>query len=597
MVLSRDTRGQTSSIGQKRPRSHSHSPSRQSQKEQRKNVFQPHQEGPEVRRYGNEGANSAKKQESFAQERTRLNQLQEAEQMRQWVSQEDAFVLKQAKKKAEIRVKEGRARPIDWLSVTLRVIDPYRNQLDDEIDDAELDVVDPDGVFEGLSEAQLFELEKDIDVYIALETNSSNLDFWNTMKVICRDRGQKYQALAPEGRVVSSVAADIDCLLAPKSFEELEGLERQITSKLSSNEPIDVDYWEQLLRSLIVWKARAKLRKVYQSVIDSRLESLRKQQMDEATIIRSKLQIIFGASNLSLETDIPDPASLTPLPAKHGFPSIKYPTDLDPEPLLKLRAEDKSLEQVDEKAFLQGVMADRTKILKLAFVPTKQRATDNGSVSTTTKALELLVPEISRFAAMPNEDFSQATKALYEREVARGVGENEEIFAGEEDVSSMSKPPWSHKHRPRKPRYFNRVQMGYEWNKYNQTHYDHDNPPPKVVQGYKFNIFYPDLIDGAKAPVYRIEREHGRKKGESFAPAGEEDTCLIRFVAGPPYEDIAFRIVDKEWDYSSKRERGFRSSFDKGILQLHFQFKKVRNTASCHCGKHLLIARQIYYRK
>jgi Cactus-binding C-terminus of cactin protein len=22
-----------------------------------------------------------------------------------------------------------------------------------------------------------------------------------------------------------------------------------------------------------------------------------------------------------------------------------------------------------------------------------------------------------------------------------------------------------------------------------------DNPPPKVVQGYKFNIFYPDLID------------------------------------------------------------------------------------------------------
>ena len=38
---------------------------------------------------------------------------------------------------------------------------------------------------------------------------------------------------------------------------------------------------------------------------------------------------------------------------------------------------------------------------------------------------------------------------------------------------------------------------GYEWNKYNQTHYDSDNPPPKVVQGYKFNLFYPDLIDKA----------------------------------------------------------------------------------------------------
>jgi hypothetical protein len=36
---------------------------------------------------------------------------------------------------------------------------------------------------------------------------------------------------------------------------------------------------------------------------------------------------------------------------------------------------------------------------------------------------------------------------------------------------------------------------GYEWNKYNQTHYDFDNPPPKVVQGYKFNILYHDLVD------------------------------------------------------------------------------------------------------
>lgn len=171
--------------------------------------------------------------------------------------------------------------------------------------------------------------------------------------------------------------------------------------------------------------------------------------------------------------------------------------------------------------------------------------------------------DASRFAIGGNDEFSQATKALYEREVARGVGENEEIFAGEEDVTSKSTAAWADKYRPRKPRYFNRVQMGYEWNKYNQTHYDHDNPPPKVVQGYKFNIFYPDLIDTSKAPTYKLERENGRKRGQSFARAGEEDTCLIRFIAGPPYEDIAFRIVDKEWDYSAKRERGFKSSFEK----------------------------------
>ena len=67
--------------------------------------------------------------------------------------------------------------------------------------------------------------------------------------------------------------------------------------------------------------------------------------------------------------------------------------------------------------------------------------------------------------------------------------------------------------------------MGYDWNKYNQTHYDHENPPPKVVQGYKFNIFYPDLIDKAKAPEYTLEN----------IPENNE-FCIIKFKAGAPYE-------------------------------------------------------------
>jgi hypothetical protein len=59
------------------------------------------------------------------------------------------------------------------------------------------------------------------------------------------------------------------------------------------------------------------------------------------------------------------------------------------------------------------------------------------------------------------------------------------------------------RYAPRKPKYFNRIHTGYEWNKYNQTHYDTENPPPKVVQGYKFNIFYPDLLDRSVPPTYR----------------------------------------------------------------------------------------------
>ena len=331
------------------------------------------------------------------------------------------------------------------------------------------------------------------------------------MKIICRHRREKSRELAPQARGIGAISSEVDNLLHSKGINELNTLESQIRKKLESNEPIDVEYWEHLLHALVVWKARARLRDISNVVLHKRLENLQNQDSMEAEVMRHKLESIINKSK--------------PLVSDEGK------QDFGP-----------------------------TNAKERAYPPFLSHKPENPSVS---KEKDSTNPTLSRFTKIGADDFSQATTALYEREVARGVNDNEEIFVGEEEVTTMNKPQWADKFRPRKPRYFNRVQMGYEWNKYNQTHYDHDNPPPKVVQGYKFNIFYPDLIDKTRAPTYRIERENGRKKGQSFAPAGEEDTCLIRFMAGPPYEDIAFRIVDKEWDYSAKRERGFRSSFDK----------------------------------
>jgi Cactus-binding C-terminus of cactin protein/Conserved mid region of cactin len=376
------------------------------------------------------------------------------------------------------------------------------------------------------------------------------------MKVLCRDRIEKLKGASRTARGVSSVASDVDRMFSSKSIQELETLENQIRSKLDSDEDIDVDYWEHLLKTLLIWKAKAHLRDLSKEIVQERLKKLRNEQQQEAISMRDRLKDVVGDTYLPVHTL-----------------SAADVAKLDPDPLLKLRDEGKGREILDEADFLEKLNQERQRIVKLGFVPmAKKLTTEFGALGVGLSVV--------------NEDTSKATSLLYEREVARGVDENEEIFTGEEMVDTSSKAQWSDKYRPRKPKYFNRVQMGYEWNKYNQTHYDHDNPPPKVVQGYKFNIFYPDLIDQTKAPVYRIEREGGRKRGQSFAQAGEEDTCLIRFTAGPPYEDIAFRIVDREWDYSAKRERGFKSSFEKGILQLHFQFKKVRKTPQSihvHC--------------
>lgn len=82
------------------------------------------------------------------------------------------------------------------------------------------------------------------------------------------------------------------------------------------------------------------------------------------------------------------------------------------------------------------------------------------------------------------------------------------------------------------------------------------------MQGYKFNIFYPDLIDPSVAPRYRLDPD----------PSGHPDFVILRFMAGPPYEDLAFKIVKKEWEYS--RRRGFRCVFDKGVLMLWFNFRR-----------------------
>lgn len=162
-------------------------------------------------------------------------------------------------------------------------------------------------------------------------------------------------------------------------------------------------------------------------------------------------------------------------------------------------------------------------------------------------------------------DQSPAAIALYSVEAHRSVGQDEVPFNVEaEDVAKPASYSWSATHRPRKPRYFNRARASYEWNKYNQTHYDSENPPPKTLQGFRFNIFYPELVDLAHTPEYRIEDDLN----------GDESTKLLWFTAGAPYEDLVFRIPNSEWEFAPRH--GFRCTFDRGALRLHFWFRKQR---------------------
>lgn len=408
------------------------------------------------------------------EEKLRMQREADRAALGDWEAREDEFHLEQAKRRAEIRIKEGRAKPIDVLAINMQLAE-NPEMLDQGF---EVDTDEPYLLFEELSLPDVQELHKDIQMYLALEKNPDTVQFWEALLVVADSYLSKLtsDSSATESGVSEAVHQDIDNMLSDKTYDQLSVLQEQITNKLKSGGPVDVEYWETLLKALTVWKAKARLRAMHQEMLRTRLEQLR---------------------------------------------------------LKREREHEEAVEKGKDKAD-EGEEAERTKKVISLKDAWKRR----------------------------DEEKSDAVndETLYQHEMRKGFEEDEEIFQEEMALASKNYN-WSDKYRPRKPRYFNRVHTGFEWNKYNQTHYDPDNPPPKVVQGYKFNIFYPDLIDKTKAPTYKIIKD-----------PNDPDTVIIKFIAGPPYEDVAFRIVNKEWEMSHRK--GFKCVFDRGVLQLHLNFKR-----------------------
>ncbi|KAK2466484.1 hypothetical protein APHAL10511_002126 [Amanita phalloides] len=482
------------------------------------------------------------------EEELRMQRMQESAKMSEWLSKEGEFQLDQERMRAAIRIKEKRAKAIDFLALNLKYVNPpSEGDAATGDDDAglEIDLDEPYNILDNLSGQQIEELHDDIERYLSLEHVDVNIDFWTNMMVVCKDRLERIRSNEQMGmEAAAAVETDITALLSGKSYDQLAALQRKVHDKLTSGEPVDTEYWENLLKKLLVWKAKAKLKSLHEVVVRNRLEQLRKRQRDEA--LHAQEELLAGVAK-SASKKVSDSVILPVQVDLYGVAEKTEPYDraMSPERLdiAKLNSDDRQIRIVNEEDDKQDLYQKRHSVAASRFVP---------------KAAKQVVEEPVEEAASGAD---LASEALYRAEAEKDLDEEEEIFNLEENIAHPTSYNWEDKYRPRKPRYFNRVHTGYEWNKYNQTHYDTDNPPPKVVQGYKFNIFYPDLIDKSKAPTYKIVKE-----------PGNEETVLLHFSAGPPYEDIAFRIVNREWEYSHKR--GFRSSFDRGCLSLWFNFRR-----------------------
>ncbi|KAL9264057.1 Splicing factor Cactin-like protein [Drosera capensis] len=439
---------------------------------------------------------------------------------------EEEFHFDQSKIRSRIRLLEGRTKPIDVLTKYL-----------DDSDEFDVELNEPYMVFKGLTVKEMEELRDDIKLHLDLDrATPTHVEYWEALLVVCdwelnevrrkdaldraRVRGEQPRAdlLAEERGLHSSIESDVRNYLDGKTYKELVGIQTKIESEMRSGKAKVVEYWEAILKRIHIYKAKACLKEIHAKMLRKHLHRLERP-----------LEQSGDDENLKTEDERSDKEE-----SEHDIKAFS------PEPVSD--EEDLYMEEEKEAGsfspqLLHGDDSEE------AIDPEEDRA-----------KLEKKRQEVLESQRQLQEALAPPVEDDFELKAKKAMGamdEGDAVFGAGAEVNLDSQVYWWHdKYRPRKPKYFNRVHTGYEWNKYNQTHYDHDNPPPKIVQGYKFNIFYPDLVDKTKAPVYTIEKD-----GDSA------ETCIIRFHAGPPYEDIAFKMVNKEWEYSHKK--GFKCTFER----------------------------------
>jgi len=478
---------------------------------------------------------------------------------------EDTFQFHQSKERAYIRTKEGRARPIDLVSASLTLLDP-----DFAPEKAlELELQEPMGVFHQLNPRELRELRSEISSYG--EQDVQNASFWNAMAHICERKLQEKAEAGGSRGVHSAVEADVDGMLRSKTTKQLDELYEQITQRLRAEEELDTDYWEAVLVQLQLARAKATLDGMYRRLVRRRTELCGGRPAEAEAAGSSSMPPPGGAPVRSYSPELEGESTSAAASAAGGGASGRFSPELLPEEEADYDAmvgEDDD-EVAAAAAGAAAAAAERGDSGPGRYSPallTAQEVDRDEAVDEAEDFRQLQARRArakSRAMDDSREGVSEEVDSLVDAEARKGMDSGEARFSFE--IPLEKKVAWWHdKYKPRKPKYFNRVHTGYEWNKYNQTHYDHDNPPPKMVQGYKFNLFYPDLIDRAQTPSYKLLAD----------PSGAKDTCILRFHGGPPYEDVAFKVVNREWETSHKR--GFRCRFERGILQLYFNFKRYR---------------------
>ena len=219
---------------------------------------------------------------------------------------------------------------------------------------------------------------------------------------------------------------------------------------------------------------QAKLKNLHEVVVRNRLEQLRKRQRDEA--LQAQEELLAGVARsasrrTALDVVIGNEAAEEVVSAEdiEVYERSMSPTLLDITALLPEEREIDIITEKEDRRSLVRLISHVFSMTKSFFFKFQQRRS---------VAASRFVPKAAQPAAVeiPSEEAASsadlASEALYRAEAEKDLDEEEELFNLEENIVNPTSYNWEDKYRPRKPRYFNRVHTGYEWNKYNQTHYE-----------------------------------------------------------------------------------------------------------------------------
>lgn len=524
---------------------------------------------------------------------------------------EDEYHVRNIKLRARIRLKDGRPEPFDT------IVRNFSLALD-----FGMDPEPPFKICLGLSYAKLEDVAHDVTAFHKSSGTTNNFaqEFWKNMIIVLhnelelakatedkeriKERGLSTHVVCAKAKQIHAhLEEDVSLILQDKTTQDYSEIENEISNQLERGSLQDPDYWLAILEKIGIHRARARLTEIHDELFCRFLEKRHEEGInaeENPMIVKTEKQTVtkwpvnetidakdyictsynknYSTHTVGETATIERLAKVSP---DHNFSDGEV---MDPEQdLQELTLLRSQLANQSGYTFRSATKSGATPltgdIAYRAMLADPQSLTKSHSTFRTSTVEEFCKApfknnETSRTQVEPLEIGDETYIPVQYKEMRKcyATGNKSCVKMEDEELNNMNEAQhqaqiywWHDKYRPRKPKYFNRVHTGYEWNKYNQTHYDSDNPPPKVVMGYKFNIFYPDLIDKTKAPEYYIEKDPDSKDGS---------TCIIRFHAGAPYEDIAFKLVNKNWDTAPKK--GFRCMFERCVLHLYFNFMRLR---------------------